>query len=128
MPEITEANNVVTAVIGGDGPDYPPPMLIAADPLRVLPGQAISITGRNLMVRADALAFGAAVPWLAVDVVGDAAAVLTVAMGAPEGVAPISLHNPDGQESNPLPITITSSGPAPGPRLYLPSLGYAARR
>jgi hypothetical protein len=109
--EVTEVNNVATAVIGGQAPQYPPPMILSMEPLRASPGERVAILGKHFRQGATALAWQAPTEWLTLTVLDSERALLEVSAQAPAGAYPTSVRNPDGQESNLMPLRIESSGP-----------------
>ena len=104
--EVTEQNNTATAVIGGLAPEYPPPMLTGLVPTEVLAGGQVTVLGRNFRPGLIPLQAQSPAPYLSVAFVDESHAVLTVAPTAPDGIALVSVANPDGRQSNVLPLRV----------------------
>jgi hypothetical protein len=104
--EITELNNCVTAAIGGAMPDYPPPMLLALTPTEVTAGSAVELAGRNLRPGLSAWSSQSPTADFTMIFLDDRRALLHVAPTAPDGLALISVANPDGDQSNVLPLRV----------------------
>ena len=105
--QITDENDVATAWIGGAEPDLPPPVLIGLEPVTVLAGGQVALTGRELQPGIVALLSDAPTGLLVVDRLDAESATLQVDASLPAGVHLISLRNPDGRKSNLLPLTVT---------------------
>ena len=105
--EITHENNVATAWIGGAAPDLPPPMLLALSPLSAPAGSEVEVLGAGLQAGATALSSESASPALALDVHDAEHATLRLGAALPAGVQLVSVRNPDGKQSNLLPLTVT---------------------
>jgi hypothetical protein len=104
--EVTELNNVAIAEIGGAAPDYPPPMLLGLAPTEVLAGSQVALDGRNFRPGLIALSAQSPAPYLTATFTDNAHARLIVSPTAPDGIALVSLANPDGRQSNVLPLRI----------------------
>jgi hypothetical protein len=115
LAEVTELNNTATATIGGALPEYPPPVLTALTPTDVLAGSQVTLDGRNFRPGLTALAAQSPTPHFTATFVDATRALLTVSPTAPDGVALLSVANPDGHQSNVLPLHVRAL-----PRFTLP--------
>jgi hypothetical protein len=113
--EITKVNNGATAFIGGRTPDYPPPMLLQLDPIEVAPGDTVAVTGRYFRDGLVVLESESVGDNLSGEFVDAGHLTVTVKAEAPEGIHLVSVRNPDGLQSNLLPLKVTIGGPQPTP-------------
>ncbi len=131
IPEVTEANNVATAVIGGAAPDYPPPMLLSIEPSTVLPGGEVRLTGRNFRAGIVALESESPSRRLTATLKDEDELIVAVDPSTPDATYLVSVRNPDGLQSNLLPLTVSREPRTPTPTptvrparqvIYLPML------
>jgi hypothetical protein len=104
--EVTEFNNSATATIGGTLPEYPPPMVTALTPAEVHAGSQVTLDGRNFRPGLIALAAQSLTSHFAATFQDDTRVLVTVAPMAPDGLTLLSVANPDGQQSNVLPLRV----------------------
>jgi hypothetical protein len=116
IPEITEVNNVFTALIGGRTVDFPPPMLVSLDPNVVGPGGEVAATGRFFRDGIAVLESESESSNLEVEFVDRQHLIIRVARDAPEDAYLVSVRNPDGQVSNLLPLRVSTEAPTPTPK------------
>jgi hypothetical protein len=135
LDEITEVNNIATAVVGGRAPDYSPPMLIELDPSVASPGDSVRVGGRHFREGIEALSWESPTTDMEATYVDGQSLILQTAPEADVGVYLVSVRNVDGLQSNLLPLRLTrdTPGPTPSPTglprqhvIYLPA-GYRAK-
>jgi hypothetical protein len=81
-------------------------MLLALTPNEVTAGSAVELSGRNLRSGLSALSSQSLTADFTVTFIDDGRAVLSAAPTAPDGLALISVANPNGDQSNVLPLRI----------------------
>jgi hypothetical protein len=81
-------------------------MLIGITPAVVLAGSQVVLEGRNFHPGLTALSGQSPAPYLTATFLDDTHAVLTISPTAPDGVSLVSVANPDGQQSNVLPLQV----------------------
>jgi hypothetical protein len=128
IAEITDANNVFTALVGGRTQELAPPVLLAFEPSSVAPGDSLDAVGRSFRDPVAVLESEIVSSNLAATYVGPSRLSIQVASDAPEGTYLVSVRNPDGQTSNIMPLTVSSDEPPPTPtgqaptaRIFLPA-------
>jgi hypothetical protein len=81
-------------------------MLTGLAPTEVLAGSQVTLDGRNFRPGLIALAAQSPTPHFAATVQDETRALVTVAPIAPDGLALLSVANPDGRQSNVLPLRV----------------------
>lgn len=118
IDEVTELNNVVTAVVGGPSPELAPPMIVALSPTTAIAGSTLTVDGKNLQPSLLVLDSEQITSDFTVIFVSDVEAQVIVGSGASAGIHLLSLVHPDGKVSNMLPVEVVLVAPqiVAGPR------------
>lgn len=108
LNQITDANDIVTVWIAGEGPNGQPPMLIGLAPNPSAKGTLVTLTGQQFLSTSLVLLDQDGSSPLGITFIDNTQIVVQLPVGLAPGVHLVSVVNPDGQTSNLLPLTLSS--------------------
>ena len=108
VQEVTLENNVASAYIGEGPADRPAPMIIEMSPKAVRPGELVRTMGRHFQPGVQVLESGNPSESVSVRFLDQEYVDLIVPEDAEPSILLISFRNPDGKDSNYLPLKVKS--------------------